>query len=374
MSPHRLAPVPFPLALALALLAAPAPAHACSCATIRDTDLARCATASRVFAGTIDAYEWPLVYRAAADRSVEIHLAVDTVWRGAVPSRLVVDTDPLGGPGSCTLYPPPGIRFVVCDDQDDAAPPALGFCARPALGQDAELLAAALGPGAAPTVPAASRGPWWTDPIRLADSWQAVLLLLTPFAIAGLGAGAGALARRRRPPAAGPPSVRRFVALLLAAALLVIGARLALHASLPPGRLLLQCLCFGPPVVAAVFGGALAAVAQRRGGRGIAVAILTVAVVLTAGFMRLHTPVQPADAAACSEARAREYLRAAPSSTRHPAHDAWVQGAPRACTDFGLSRLRPHPHGHAVGFADGHGGAYWVRRQPGDVSYVWELP
>lgn len=369
-----------PLVLALAVLLPSAPARACSCLAY-GTTLERCRSASWVYAGTVESYDWPLGYRGRADRSVEIRLAVDTVWRGAVPARLVVETDPLGGAGSCTRYPPPGQRFLVCDHKGGEAPSSMGICAPVALGGHAEELIAALGPGAAPQTPGAARWPWWADRARLVDSWNGLMSIFMPFVAALVGAGAGALLHRWRPSPT-RRSTRRFVALSLAVALVIVIARVVLHRWLPHERSLFLCVTLGPPVVAGAFGLVLAFYELRRGRGlgGLAIAWVGVLVALIAGFMRLHLPVQPADVVACSEPRAREHVDAYPRRTEDRARDraaldAWLRGAPAGCADFGLSRMRTDVRGPSVSFPDGRGGEYtmWAL-EPREYSYRWELP
>lgn len=136
--------------------------------------LERCRTASRAFSGTVAAYEWPTAYRATADNSVAIELAVEAVWRGAVPERVIVETHPLGGPGSCAIYPRPGEHFLICDGRDGAAQPAFSFCDGPSFAERADMLVRALGPSARPTAPSPPRWPWWTDRAQLAESEEAL--------------------------------------------------------------------------------------------------------------------------------------------------------------------------------------------------------
>jgi len=133
---------------------------------------------------------------------------------------------------------------------------------------------------------------------------------------------------------------------------------------------------------AALFGAFFGFSTQRRGRRGLrglAVALLGTAVVLTAGYMRLHAPVQPEDAVTCSEARAAAHLRAFPRPENPELRDIeqgrWERDAPAACTDWGLARMSATREGPAIGFADGHGGMHWIRGVEGSSrSYTWELP
>lgn len=380
----RLALVSVTLAWGLVLLLAPRDARACSCAILSHPSLERCQAADRVFAGTVSSYDWPTAVRATAEDSVTIDVTVDTVWRGAVPARLTVETHPLGGPGSCTVYPAPGERFLACDNEAADAAPIFSVCAGSAMGADAAPLIAGLGPGSAPREPTSrsTRRPWWADPQRLKASTKELLLLALPFAVALLGAGLGALLSRIWPKKQARPSLRRLALVLLAAAAIVIAARVTLHRTLPPERLLFDCVTLGPSAAACLFGLIIGARAQRRGPRGVrglAFALVAVAVVLTAGYARLHLPVQPVDAVACSEARAREHLRAYPRGEPRDAALEWARGAPRACTDWGLAPIVADEASAspALGFADGRGGMYWLyARSPTEVArtYLWELP
>ncbi|MCB9569287.1 MAG: hypothetical protein H6710_19090 [Myxococcales bacterium] len=365
------------LVLALALLLEPGLARACSCMILDHPTLEGCQGARRVFAGRVGEYAWPTALRASADRSVEINLDVDAVWRGEVPTRLVVETDPLGGPGSCTIYPSPGERFVVCDGREGAAEPALGFCHGPAFGEEAEALIASLGPAVAPSAPMAARVPWWRDRERLAESSLGLSLVGVPFIAALLGAGAGALLPRRQGAGGERPSRRGIVALLIAAAILMIVARLVLHRLLPPENLLFTCVTLGPSALAGLFGVIFAFRMQRRrrGPWSLVIAFVGVGVALAAGYTRLHAPVQAADAFACSEARAREYVRAYPFGRGDAEREAWARGAPASCADWGLGRMEVPGSSPVVGFADGSGGYLWVRGgEFPSQTYLWELP
>ena len=126
-------------------------------------------------------------------------------------------------------------------------------------------------------------------------------------------------------------------------------------------------------------------VQRRRGGwRGLVAVLAGAGWVLLAGFVRLHAPVQPADADACSEARAREFLRTVPIDVdlrddeeraygprRSPAAEAaraeglaLAAGAvPYACNDWGLQRMHfepDHEYGPCVDYDDGYGVRYEV--------------
>lgn len=112
----------------------------------------------------------------------------------------------------------------------------------------------------------------------------------------------------------------------------------------------------------------------------MALALVAVLVVLMAGYVRLHLPVQPAGVVACSEPRAREHLDALVGSAEGRARDAaawdaWERGAPAGCADWGLSRMRADRRGPSVSFFDGRGGEYRLfRGSSGWVEYGWELP
>jgi hypothetical protein len=378
LSTLRLAPV----VLALAALFTPSLARACSCASATRWPVpADCQTARRVFAGTIAGYDWSPAYRV--DGTSELRLAVDTVWRGEVPARIVVETDTLGGGGSCTLHPTPGQRFLVCDDGEGGEEPAINWCYHPAFADYADELSAALGPGAGPTAPTPFRWPWWTKPERLADEWLALALLAAPFVAAVVSAGVGAFVCLMRPAPPRRMSGRTLLKVLVPLACLVILARLGLAHAIPNEYHRLEYVVLGPPALALLLGVVLGYREVRRGGRalrGLFVAFAAIAATLAAGFVRLHLPVQPADAVACSEARAREHLRAYPDRKAFDDREsfkeavaAWARGAPAACTDWGLSRMRADPESDALIFADGRGGVYWVRHGY-PLSYGWEVP
>jgi hypothetical protein len=94
--------------------------------------------------------------------------------------------------------------------------------------------------------------------------------------------------------------------------------------------------------------------------------------------VRLHLPVQPDDVVACSRPRAQEHLDAFPRgiddrARDEAARDAWERGAPAACADFGLSRMRADERGPSVSFPDGRGGEYTLFLRESSV-YHWELP
>lgn len=168
----------FAAALVLAVVVCPARAHACSCGSFDPVTAESCRGAKRAFAGVVVDYHWPdPVSRYFMKRSydaVGVELVVDRVWKGAVPQRLFTTTG-MGG-GDCGIDPPVGTRFVVCDDEDDAAPPSYKFCDRPAF--YAPEIEAALGPWDAPQ-------PWHT--VRV---WMALLV--------GAGVVIVSIALRRR--------------------------------------------------------------------------------------------------------------------------------------------------------------------------------
>jgi hypothetical protein len=374
--------------LGLTILLVPRAAHACSfaCAPSPPT-LERCKTASRVFAGTVDSYDWPLLYAWKAP--VPIHLSVDSVWRGEhVPARLVTHTY-LGG-CSLTSDPPPGMRFLICDDEEDDAPPSLLGCRAPLYGDDEHTrrFAAELGPPGAPEeVP-------WIDPSAVPGQLRDFLVrhrpAAVPFLAALLGALVGRLVRWRRPAPEIPPlAPSRFVRRLLLLAACVVLLRWAFQSNLElyPH---IELWSLGLLTLAAMVGLVVGYRGQRRpahhGGawRALGAALFAVGLVLVASFTRLHFPVQPEGAVECSVARARAFLAAldaitdavAPGPDRGARIDEIqaiaARNTPYACTDWGLQRMRLGENGSYVYFDDGHGAVRSVSEYDERVGFWWE--
>lgn len=369
------------VAFALGVSLVPAAAHACSCAVanVRGPGSESCRTAGRVFAGTVGRYEWPLMFGETS----EYELEVDTVWRGEVPRQIFVRTSTLSWAGSCEYHPTPGERFVVCDDEQGAAEPAIGWCYHPAFGEHAKELAAELGPGAEPA-PAPWRRPWWTEGAKIVAVWRELMLLAGPFVAAVLSAGIGAFVGVVWPRPRRNMSGRTLLKVLTMIACVVIAARVGLAFAVPEEYERIRWVVLGPLALATAVGVVLGFLEVRRGRRalrGLFIAFAAIATTLSAGFVRLHFPVQPADAIACSEARAREHLRGFPDWSaygkdreRYQAAVAeWARRAPAACTDWGLSRMHADPHFRSLRFPDGRGGQYSVHEES-PMGYGWEVP
>lgn len=142
------------LALALVVLVvggAPTRAAACSCGLFDQPTVETCRGSKRAFAGVVAGYAWPSALTRLMQRrsynAVGVELVVDRVWSGDVPGRVFTTTG-MGG-GDCGIDPPPGTRFVVCDDDAGAAAPEYHLCGHPAF--DAPELEAALGPSHDPS-------------------------------------------------------------------------------------------------------------------------------------------------------------------------------------------------------------------------------
>lgn len=117
----------FAVLVLLALLVHPSTAAACTCGSFFEPTPEACATAKRVFAGSVAGYRWPTVLdMALRSGDVDVELTIDRVWKGRVPAELWSTTG-LGG-GDCGISPLPGTRFLFCDDEAAGAPPSFGFC------------------------------------------------------------------------------------------------------------------------------------------------------------------------------------------------------------------------------------------------------
>lgn len=349
-----------------------------------------------MFAGTVEAVEAPFLLEL--DSRTIVRLKVDTVWRGDPPAALFAYT---GGPCG-TITPAPGTPFLACeDDTGDISWMALGWCGHPRFGEAPEIRTT-LGPGHAPTAAPVLRWQWWhTKQVSL--SLASVLAL--PLLGTMLGAALGRWDRRRaaRAPEAARSPMRGL--LLLAAA--IVAARLCLRATLPDDYYMRAAasehhgsiVMVATIVIAALVGLWLGYRGQRRPGRhgpwrGLAVAFIGVGLMLVAGLARLHVPIQPADAVACSAARAREFLRTAPirQDTREDEDDEWDQSptaiaggaealriaydaVPYACADWGLRRMRFDPFlKTCLEYEDGLGGIYHQCVDPSEDRYTVEGP
>lgn len=375
------------LGLTLALLLAPALARACSCAGFHRPSVESCRTANRVFAGTVEVVDAPFLFEPHS--STVARLRVDTVWRGEPPSALLA----YGGGPCGSGMPAPGWPFLICDDGGDDWT-VVGMCTAPLFGPAPEFRAA-LGPGRPPTAPPALAWQAW----RIQEMLEALAAITAlPLAASLLGAGAGWLGRRRAPRGAGG-TVRIRRVLALAASLVV--ARLIAKSVLSE-----ETRYWHVPLVvvglASLVGLWLGYRGQRGPGsalRGLAVALLGAGLMLFAGFARLHFPLQPRDGVACSETRAREFLRTVPidfdfhrddpdrDHDERPSPVAFAyreealriaeEAAPYACTDWGIRRMRfdrwDH-HGPCVEFDDAVGGTYRMCARTSYAQYHEESP
>ncbi len=364
-----------PLGFALAVASAAEPAWACSCAGQAETTLERCRSATWAFAGVVESVEAP--YPFEHDGSAVMRLAVDAVWAGDPPAAFLAYT---GGPCGWVM-PPPGTPYLVCEDADgfNGESMAFGYCWTPLFSAAPEIRAG-LGPGRPPTAAPRLSWQWWRTQELLLGLGALIVL---PGIATVVGAAIG---RMISPEHRVRGSARAPVHELLALGVLVIAARLVFRAAAPdyPWRgELVMLMTIG---LAALVGLWLGFRGQRRRGgwSGLAVALAGTGSVLLAGLVRLHAPLQPADADACSEARAREFLRTAPidldlryeeertyGPRRSPAAETAraeglalaAEAVPYACNDWGLQRMRfvaEQENGPCVDYDDGYGVRYEV--------------
>ncbi|MEO8704456.1 MAG: hypothetical protein ABI867_30665 [Kofleriaceae bacterium] len=315
------------LVMVVVVASAPGEAEACTCGTFERPSVETCSAASRVFAGTIGAYRWPVMLGAR----VEVELEVDRVWRGDVATRVIARTG-AGHAGSCGLTPLPGTRFVVCDDEAGDAAPGFSLCEKPAFA--APELEAALGPSAP-----ASRMPsvrqrvhrLWTEPLAL------------PVLALALAALLGRLVRRQ------PSSLRPLfvVAIIGGGVAAVIAMRVLLFTGVA---------ALGAVTIATLLGLVLGFESQRRpfvlgnAGASIVVALGAVVVVVTLGYWPVQVPWDRPDAVACSRARAQAFL----------ATGEKIRRAPRSCSRWGTGTY--DVAGECLGVPDGTGGEWWTCR------------
>lgn len=374
-----------PLGLALVVQFAPEPARACSCSRLDVPSVERCRTAAQVFAGTVEAAQFPRLFEQ--DRTTALQLRVDTVWRGTPPAALLAYTSP---PCGGWISTPPGTPFLICDDEPDGTWTVFGTCGQPWFGDSSELRAT-LGPGSPPTAPPVlAWQPWRTEEFL----WSLAAILVVPLIGVGLGAMVGRLRGRIPGPSTSP--IRRLLA--LAGVLLIV--RLLLRevpAGIEQWGDIWQTQYATTILLATLVGLWLAHRGQRRGGPS-GLPLLGAGLILVAGFVRLHLPLQPADAVACSEARAREFLRTVPiqldlHDDERDGDERWrprpdtavyaeslrlaAESVPYACTEWGLRRMRfdPAPYeGPCVEFDDANGGTHVVCARRPDTTYHVERP
>lgn len=376
-----------PLALALTALLAPTSARACSCGAFDYPTVERCQSAARVFAGTVESVEFPHLFEL--ERTTAVQLRVDTVWRGDPPAALLAYTSPPCGSWS---VPVPGTPFLMCEDDDnDISWTAFGMCGSPLFGEAPELLAT-LGAGHPPAEPAAlAWQPWRTEEFL----WSLAAILALPLVGLGLGALAGRLRGRLATPSRSP--VRRLV--LLAISLIAVRLLLRAMPVSPRDWDWIWELQLATTVALATLVGLWLAYRGQRTTSRPGLALLGTGLMLVAGFVRLHAPAQLPDAIACSEARAREFLKSVPidhdfRDADERADDGWqptptaaalraeglrlaVEAVPNACTDGGLRRMHFDPdseYGPCVEFDDGRGGARRLCAQTPHVGYHEERP
>lgn len=313
--------------LALAWLLLAPRAEACSCVHVGWPDEARCAAASRVFAGTVLSADWPLAMdvlpdelgptrRLIDDPGVSVLLGVDTVWRGEADARMVTRTG-FGG-GDCGISAIPGTRFLVCDDR--TGPVAWSFCAQPLLSDGPSDLEISLGEGHPPG-PARAHHPFrWGRVVTLAGAWGAVGL----GALLGLGLARFGfrISPKRRS--------KVFIAVLGLVVLVSLAAR-AWDETLelfPVGTWLPVLLALGVAPLAGL-AGQLAPRGQRL--VGLLAALVIASAPLAASRLSLHWPWPSEAAILCSVERARLLLQ-------RREQDGHTETG-RACTDFGLARF-----------------------------------
>ncbi|MFH1466896.1 MAG: hypothetical protein ABIO70_21105 [Pseudomonadota bacterium] len=354
--------------LLLALLMAPQPAAACSCARFGHPTEASCASAERVFAGTLGAHRWPLRPELAWEPAY-FEVLVDRVWRGDVPERIIASTRI--GAGSCGVDTQPGWPILVCDHGGDLS---LGMCGGSWTIQNAAELAATLGPAHLPE-PGGER-------LFMANLGRRALLWSSPLLALGLAAVLGRASRRWGRLTTG----KRLRLLRLAgvgAALVVLGRVLTTE----PFRHHWWEWMFVPMLVATSLGALLALVAGRNpalfgGSRRALLAVLGLTGMwLAAGHARLHVPIDRPDVRACSIARAEAALATlGPDELDREGAQRALERAGHACTDWGLGRYAVWEgwwvEGACLTFHE-HDGGFWAVCRTGrgyDRRYGWEGP
>lgn len=341
-----------------------------------------------MFAGTVETVEPPFLFESY-DSSTIVRLRVDTVWRGDPPAALLA----YGGGLCSTMLPAPGWPFVICDDgsQDWTV---IAMCVAPRFGPATDFYEA-FGPGRPPTAPPVLEWQGWRTRELLVSL---AVILVFPLAASVLGAGVGWFVRRRAARPARAP-IRRVLAFaaavivgrLIARSMLSEDTRYSYVALVVVGLATLVGLWLG-------YRGQRGA-APGKALRGLAFALLGTGLMLFAGFVRLHFPVQPRDSVACSQERAREFLRTVPidfnfdrddpdyyyEDDPSPAtvafHDEAFrlaeEAVPYACTDWGLRRMRFDRWGYrgpCVEFDDALGGSYRMCARMAFAQYDEEPP
>lgn len=314
-------------------------AEACSCVDFENmhANEALCAGAARIFAGTIAAYDNPLMIDLAEtwldpgrgwrdDANPYVLLEVDTVWQGIAPARTITHTG--WGSGDCGIRPAPGLRFLACDDGDGATP--WSFCRGPLVSEGKSDLERSFGPGAAPT------------PVRegLPRRWGRVRTLAAALFVTAIGAlgGLGLSRLRVRAPVALASWVMFPLALVLVSGSLLARRWDQLGDWWPPGAVVPIVIAFGAGLAAGLWG---QLVAPGRRLAGLLAAMIVAVLPLATTRLSLHWP-WPTDAEIlCSIDRARGIL--ARTDAGGPSRHLLTE---KACTDFGHGWMVHTDHGY----------------------------
>lgn len=154
----------FAVAIIVTSLLSPSPAAACSCAPAPDPVTALGQSAA-VFSGKVLRVEEPVrmpFSSTPARIGFDVTFEVQTVWKGALQSQVLVVTSGLGG--GCGIPFQPGDEYLVYASYWEHSDLETNICTRTTLLADATEDLQALGTGSAPLPPPPSSASDWTLP------------------------------------------------------------------------------------------------------------------------------------------------------------------------------------------------------------------